>query len=65
MRLKRRILTNKDWHKWFAWFPVRISDQENAWLEYVERRIEYYDGYDGTYSFVEYRKLASIPELKP
>lgn len=31
------------WHKWFAWYPVRISKEECAWLEYVERRgnVEY------------------------
>ncbi|MDR5008266.1 hypothetical protein RGK87_04490 [Agrobacterium fabacearum] len=26
------------WHRWFAWFPVRVSSGECVWLEYVERR---------------------------
>lgn len=30
----------KEWHDWFAWFPVRISDYEKVWLCKV-RRIGY------------------------
>lgn len=26
------------WYKWFAWFPVRINDNECIWLETVERK---------------------------
>jgi len=32
------------WHKWFAWFPVRVptkgrmSGQTKVWLETIERR---------------------------
>ncbi|QWY83607.1 hypothetical protein [Rhizobium phage RHph_X2_26] len=26
------------WHEWFAWFPVRVSGDEFAWLETVSRR---------------------------
>ena len=37
----------KGWHKWFAWYPVRIgsyvgyssSGNMECWLENVERRI--------------------------
>jgi len=25
------------WHKWFAWYPVIVGDNE-VWLETVERR---------------------------
>ena len=25
------------WERWFAWFPVRINDNELVWLEFVER----------------------------
>lgn len=28
----------ESWHKWFAWYPVRISTLERAWLETVERK---------------------------
>lgn len=26
------------WHKWFAWFPVRVGTNDCRWLEMVERR---------------------------
>ena len=32
------------WHRWFAWFPVRISDDDCRWLEWIERRKEFHDG---------------------
>lgn len=28
----------KLWHKWFAWYPVRIGSRDCRWLETVERR---------------------------
>ena len=30
----------KNWHKWFAWYPVRVASHDYRWLEYVERRGE-------------------------
>ena len=35
---KRERLSH--WHRWFAWRPVRISDHDYRWLEYVERKAE-------------------------
>jgi hypothetical protein len=29
------------WHPWYAWFPVRLRDNDCRWLEWVERKIEY------------------------
>lgn len=29
----------KDWHRWFAWYPVEIG-LKTIWLEHVERKIE-------------------------
>lgn len=26
------------WHKWFAWYPVRVGSGDCRWLEYVERK---------------------------
>lgn len=31
----------RQWHVWFAWFPVEIAQGEYAWLEQVERREEH------------------------
>jgi hypothetical protein len=36
-RLKERRPT--DWHRWFAWRPVRIDDGRIVWLESVYRRL--------------------------
>lgn len=36
----RKHLT--EWHPWFAWYPARVSDGDCRWLEWIERRIEYY-----------------------
>lgn len=27
-----------NWHRWFAWFPVRVGTNDCRWLEYVERK---------------------------
>lgn len=29
------------WHRWFAWFPVRIAHGDCRWLEFVERRAQF------------------------
>ncbi|MBO0129139.1 hypothetical protein [Agrobacterium burrii] len=26
------------WHKWFAWFPVRVGNHDCRWLETIERK---------------------------
>ncbi len=30
----------QNWHKWFAWRPVRVGNNDCRWLELVERRGE-------------------------
>ncbi len=38
----------RDWHHWFAWYPVRLSfehQDKRAWLEWIERRTNNYQGY--------------------
>ena len=30
---------DRPWHRWFAWFPVRLQGTDTRiWWEYVERR---------------------------
>jgi hypothetical protein len=36
--MRFKIKFEDQWHRWFAWYPVRIGD-ERVWLEFVERRI--------------------------
>lgn len=26
------------WHRWYAWYPVKVNEREYRWLEYVLRR---------------------------
>jgi hypothetical protein len=26
------------WYKWFAWYPVRVGDNDCRWLEFVYRK---------------------------
>lgn len=28
----------REWHDWFAWYPVRMGDNDCRWLETVERK---------------------------
>lgn len=30
-----------NWHRWFAWYPVKIKTGDCRWLEIVERKYEY------------------------
>ncbi len=30
-----------EWHRWFAWHPVRVDTRECRWLEVVERKSKY------------------------
>jgi hypothetical protein len=60
--VERRIAALRrefEWHRWFAWYPVRISGTTDAvWLEYVERRIiSNGNPYDYQYYGTEYREL--------
>lgn len=32
---------NKNWHLWFAWYPIKTSYNGYAWLEFVKRRAIY------------------------
>lgn len=34
----------QEWHFWFAWYPVRLDDNEVRWMENVGRKAIYYYG---------------------
>lgn len=51
MRFKKK--TFKDWHKWFAWYPVELGNGDKIWLETVMRRGEKVDNYS-SFSGIEY-----------
>lgn len=47
------------WYKWFAWYPVRVGDNECRWLEFVCRKAipKTYVNYDDwqPYEYREYK----------
>jgi hypothetical protein len=49
----------QQWHRWFAWRPVRIGSRDCRWLEWVERKGTYFEYYmECGWSF-EYRALTA------
>lgn len=54
---------SRDWHRWFAWFPITLGDGKWVWWESVER-IE--DSYAGGLTGYHYRMPNTIdPALLP
>lgn len=64
---KKRIAATErrqQWHRWFALWPVHVGNGHYAWLESVERKVEYLSAYDGTYAFPRYRPVSGkLPPL--
>ena len=49
-----------EWHKWFAWHPVRVASHDCRWLEFVERRANKRHGpYAAGHDFWEYRAIGN------
>lgn len=45
MRYSLKVVDKTNWHRWFAWFPVKARNEklncdELVWLEYVLRKKE-------------------------
>lgn len=55
-------VTLRDWHPWFAWYPVRLKGTYGrlVWLRPVERRTYWFLDY-----FAEYRPHPPRPEKSP
>jgi hypothetical protein len=47
-------VAKKEWHLWYAWYPVRLPDNTCRWLEYISRRGTYF-GYTDIWEW-EYRE---------
>jgi hypothetical protein len=48
------------WHKWFAWFPVNMKENEKIliWMEFVERKGRMEDmSWDEEMIVYEYREI--------
>ena len=42
----KKISERKEWHKWFAWYPVEVDETKDGhkikiWMQYVNRRALY------------------------
>lgn len=48
--------TESEWHKWFAWYPIRTIDDEKVWLEIVYRRKIYSYSFASRKYWCDYRK---------
>jgi len=65
MRFTRKIkqpFDNKKWHRWFAWYPIKIGITNDGhhiklWLEYVERKGYHTSDWDGGYTIYSYREI--------
>lgn len=34
----KRYFKKKEWHKWFAWYPVEVAERDCRWMETIERK---------------------------
>lgn len=48
-----------EWHKWYAWYPIRLKDTI-YWFEYLWRKKECY--YGAAWGFCEYHYSENKPE---
>jgi hypothetical protein len=47
----------KNWHEWFAWYPVKVADNDCRWLEKVQRKGTFCNyGIDSTW-FWDYKEI--------
>jgi hypothetical protein len=53
----------RDWHRWFAWYPVHIGPNDCRWLETVERSGTFYSGIYSTWWDWEYRPISNTPAI--
>lgn len=37
-KTRKKPQTSRIWHRWFAWYPVKVGQSEFRWLEAVERK---------------------------
>lgn len=54
---QERTALRECWHRWFAWYPVRVGTRDCRWLETIERRGKYWAFYGGAGWDWEYRPV--------
>ena len=35
---QQEIERSENWHRWFAWKPIRVGSRDCRWLEWIERK---------------------------
>lgn len=40
-----------EWHKWFAWFPVRVNKDTIVWLQDVYRKANEFNSFGSVLSW--------------
>ena len=59
MTREERSRKRKEWHQWFAWYPVTIGVQDGRtlkiWWEWVERAEEFFPSWGGDEFRWQYR----------
>ena len=38
-KLRPKWEAEREWHKWFAWYPVEVEPTKSVWLGFVERKL--------------------------
>lgn len=49
--LRAKWAWQEQWHDWYAWFPVKVADNDCRWLETVRRRRLFKRNSDGSIDF--------------
>lgn len=39
-----KMKEREQWHKWFAWYPVRLPSKKFVWWELIDRKGYYFVG---------------------
>ena len=59
----KKLLAKKDWHEWFAWYPVKLTTDEKfsetVWLETVYRKVKWPPKHATIYSDYEIAEMRS------
>jgi len=53
-KFNEKLKNRENWHKWFAWYPVKVGEHDCRWLESVNRRFKIYVNIGGIFEDVEY-----------
>lgn len=46
----------REWHNWFAWYPVKISEHRLVWMTKIQQRVISYEPMYGS-PYWEYRLI--------